>query len=241
MKRISGLALASTLLALAGCGGSSSGSSAAVGARGKATLNVIWPDRSGRLIPTAANSLTVTLSQNGSTISSQTIARPAAGQNTTSTTFTDLPIGNLDVAVSALPNADGTGVAQAVGAGTMTVAVGTPGAVTVSLVSTAATLAVSPASPHIGMGGTGVFTASARDASNNIVLLQTSGSEPIVWSTSAPGIVTISGTGPVATATGVAVGSSTVTARFTTDDGGDTITGSANVSVVAGSGTVTIR
>ncbi len=243
MKRLSGIALPLPFLALllAGCGGSSAGSVASAGAKGKATLNVIWPDQIARQIPVAANSLTVTLSQGGSAVATQTIARPAAGTNTTSTTFTALPVGSLDVAVSAFPTTDGTGVAQANGAGTMAVSVGTPGAVTVSLVSTVSTLAISPATPHIGIGGTGTLTASARDASNNIVLLQATGVEPITWTSSAPGILTIAGTGPVATATGVAAGSSTITARFVTDDAGDVVTGTTSASVVAGSGTVTIK
>lgn len=242
MKRTSALAILSTLIALAGCGGGSTGSTAAPKVSGKAMLNVIWPERTeGRLIPTAANSLKVILSQGGTPVSSQTIARPAAGQTTTSTTFVDLPIGGLDVAISAFPTTDATGVAQATGAGTMAVAEGTPGAVTVSLVSTVSTLAVSPAAPHIGRGGTGTLTVSAKDSANNIVLLAATGVEPITWTAGTAGIVSISGTGPTATLTGVAVGTTAITARLTTNDSGATVSGTANVSVVAGSGTVTIR
>ena len=240
MKRTSGLALLSTLSLLAGCGGGSPGGGSPLVPKGAAVLNVVWPPRD-RQIPVAANSLKVTLSLNGAAVASQTIARPAAGTTSTSTNFPDLPIGSLGVAVSAFPNADGTGVAQAMGTGTMAVASGTPGAVTVSLVSTVASLAVTPSALHIGKGSTGTISASALDAAGNIVLLATSGSEPIAWTSSAPTILSVSGTGPTASLSGLLTGTATITARFVTDDAGDALTASTGLTVVAGSGTVTIR
>ena len=203
---------------------------------GTGTVSVVWPAR-GRAIPTAANSILVKLTSGNSTVAQQLIVRPSTGA-----TFTNLPYGSLGVSVAAYPNADGTGVAQATGTGTMAVTIGIPGAASVSLASAVAYLAISPSAPTIGKGTAGTLTVSAHDASGNIVPLSTGGgTESISWTCDAPAIASISGTGPTATATGLAVGSTTVHASFAANGAGATVSTSTGLSVVAGSGTVTVQ
>src|SRR6266852_3679710 len=98
-----------------GCGGGSTSQANT----GRATLTIIWPDRS-RLIPLASNSIQVVFSRGAQTIDSKIIPRPSSG-NQTQTTFTNLKTGNLMLAATAFPNSDATGVAQATGTTSVTI------------------------------------------------------------------------------------------------------------------------
>ncbi len=239
MKISMGLGSLALSLLLVGCGGSNGGSSAK--AHAKATLKVIWPSRDGRLIPLAANSVTVSLSDHGTVVAQATVARPTIG-NSSENDFSDLSVGTFDVSVKAFPTTDGSGTAQAAGAGTMVTNADTPAVVNVSLVSTASTISIAPATPRVGKGTSQTLTASAQDASGNIVLLSAGGgTESLVWSTDNASVATVTGNGPTATLNGLTAGTVHVSATLTTDDAGTTISGTGTPTVVAATGTVIVH
>ena len=78
---------------------------------GRAVFTIRWPAPS-RLIPDASNSILVVVTQNATLIGRKLLPRPSAG-GTTTATFDALPVGNLNLAATAFPSADGSGVAQA--------------------------------------------------------------------------------------------------------------------------------
>lgn len=78
-----------------------------------------------------------------------------------------------------------------------------------------ATVSVSPATATLGAGGTTQLTATARDASGNVV------AQPVTWSSSSAAVATVSSTGLVS---GVASGSATITATASGRTGTATIT-----------------
>src|SRR5258706_8796866 len=80
---------------------------------GRVAITIRWPDRS-RLIPLASNSIVVALKRGAQTLASQTLPRPANG-NTTTADFNGIKTGSLTLVATAYPNADGTGVGQAMG------------------------------------------------------------------------------------------------------------------------------
>ena len=217
-------------LLLAGCGGHGGRPSSPAAKGGRAVLKVEWPDRKARLIPSAANSLVVTLAKaDGTPVATQTIPRPAAGTSTTSTEFSALPYGDLRVAVAAYPNDDGTGVAQASGADTLRVEEDKPGAVDVALGSTVKTLSVTPASAYVSVGGTATLTATAKDASGALVLLAAGGGSDVYWVSYEPRVATLTGNGPTATLKGLTTGRATVYARVRLDDDGGTLEASGSL------------
>ena len=231
MRRASLLLLS---LLVAGCGGGGGGHSSAPVARGgRATLRVRWPKATdARLIPLAAASVTITiLRPDGGTPLTKTLARPADG-GTSTTTVAGLPYGDLPVRVEAFPNADGTGAAQARGAGNVLVGEDAPGEVSIALDSTVASLAVSPDPVALGIGSTATLTASARDAAGVLVLLSANGrGERLVWSVDDASVAKVEGDGPTATLTGLAGGATRVSASLVTTDGGATVSASAPLSV----------
>jgi hypothetical protein len=222
-------------LLTAACGGNShlsSPQSPSTQLNGEATLKVIWPVRTTRLIPNATNSLVVTLSQNGKAVATQTIARPASGASSTSTSFTDLPYGNLQVSINAYPSSNGTGVAQATGAGVLAVSPGVSAAVTVSLASTVSNLTLAPSMNSITAGQTESIVATAYDSSGNIVLLSAGGGTDVLsWSSDTPNVATLTGVGPTATLNAIANGIVGLTASIKTTDSGGSVSGSCRVAV----------
>ena len=222
-------------LLVAGCGGGGGHSSAPAARGGRATLRVRWPKATdARLIPLAAASVTVTiLRPDGGTPVTKTIARPTDGGASTTTTFDGLPYGELPVRVEAFPTADGTGVAQARGAGMVSVGEDAPGEVSISLDSTVASLAISPDPVVVAPGRTATVTASARDAAGALVLLSANGrGERLVWSVDDASVAKVEGDGPTATLTGLAGGATRVSASLVTTDGGATVSASAPLNVV---------
>jgi hypothetical protein len=240
MKLSHGIVPAILALALLGCGGSNGSSSSSRG-RGSASLRVIWPSRDGRGIPVAANSVRIVLSQGGSDVASELVARPTLG-NETQTEFTDLPVGTLAVAVTAYPNADGTGVGQAAGTGTLITTMDEPATATVSLASTAVSLTISPTTIRVGKGATISVSANATDARGNVVLLSASGAnEPIQWSVDDATVATVTGGTANATLKGLKAGTVTVKAKMVIDDEGNVVTGTNTGTVVSASGTVIVK
>ncbi|HTJ24284.1 MAG TPA: Ig-like domain-containing protein [Gemmatimonadaceae bacterium] len=113
-----------------------------------------------------------------------------------------------------------SGLATAVGAGTATISATSEGitgtaAVTVSVVSVAS-VTVTPSPATVSPGGTVALTATVKDAGGNVLTGQI-----VAWSTSNPGIATVSSTGVV---TGVAAGTVTITATSGGKSGTSTVT-----------------
>lgn len=240
MKRLSLLLCALPLLgatvALTGCGGASSLSTAAT-TTGRATLAITWPETT-RLIPTAANSITVRFLQGSTVVATQTVARPSSG-NTSTVTFDSLPLGSLTVVASAYPNADGSGIAQASATTTAVIASGQTTTVGITMVSTISTLSASVGSSSLAQGATTSITANAKDASNNTVLIS---SGTLSYSSSNTAVATVSAAGVV---TGVAPGSATVT--VTESESGKsatatlTVTAPVSVAITPTSATLSVR
>ena len=206
-------------LALAiGCGGVGGRGE---GNRGRATVRVSWPT-AARLIPASAQSLVVTVSQGATAVKTLVIRRPQA-----SGTLTGLPYGTLNVTVKAYATPDGSGVAQALGLGTMTVTEDVPGAVAVNLDSTVASLSLSSSAGTISRGGSATLTASAKDRDGAIVPLTVAGaSESLTWDVQPAGLASVSGSGASVALNGLAGGDIAVTATLKVKDAGDTVTSS---------------
>ena len=184
---------------------------------GRATFTVNWPARSAsRLIPAAANSIVVKVTKaDGTPLSEQRMARPAEG-GTTTANFADLPVGEVIAQVSAYPNADGTGVAQASATASVTIEGGKTATLSLTLDSTIDHLEVSaPAgtlvngAPVTLLGFPIQLTAVAKSGSGEIVLTSPS---KVVWTSSAPLIAATDATGKVS---GVVPGTAVITATET--------------------------
>src|SRR5687767_9416471 len=124
-----------------GCGGGSESAES-----GRAVFTVVWPARS-RLIPVASNSIKVEISRNGTEVAEKVIARPA-----TSVAFENLPVGDLSVTVTAHPNADGSGTAQARGTAPLTIRPNQTTDFTVTMESTIQSVVIVPPSAPIRPG-----------------------------------------------------------------------------------------
>jgi|GEM_PF-2601240 len=218
------LSLAACILLLSGCGGAGSmqniQTTLSTSSRaGRVSITVQWPPR-GRLIPVASNSITVVLMQGGASISSQLLARPALG-GTSSVSFTNLAPGGYSMSAIAFPNADGSGVAQARGASSVTVTAGQTTPVTVNMLSTISTLSLTPNAFALGAGQTYALTATAKDSLGDIVLL-TPGK--LNWNTNNSAVAKVDTSGNVS---GVTTGPATITVTDT--ESGKTAMATINV------------
>ena len=224
-----GLALCGTvgMSTLAGCGGggqNGSATSAVSQATGRAALVIKWPTAAqSRLIPTASNSILVNFSRDGKIVSTQTIVRPT-GSDQTTTTFSNLPVGSLTVAIAAFPNADATGTAQAGATTTLVIASGQDTPLTVTLASTIASVAVTPAASSVVLGATTTLAAAAYNAAGEVVLTTPSKTTFVSSDTT---VATINAASGVVTGTGL--GTATITATETESG----IAGSTTVTVTA--------
>ncbi len=203
-------------LLLAGCsGGKKSGSdpaaasTASPSSRGAAHFTIRWPQpAASRLIPLAASSIGIVLSDaSGKTVASQIVVRPPAGQDASVISFPVLPVGQVTVVATAYPNADGTGTAQASGTVGLTIVADQNTDATLTMGSTIASVVVASSASDVTAGDTLTFTATALDVSGAVVL--TSGST-WAWSSDNTNVLTVSGSGPQITATGLAAGSAHV-------------------------------
>lgn len=164
-----GMALTAGLLGIAGCGGGkkSSGLSSSIASTGRATITVRWPERS-RLIPFAAESIRVRLSDGGKLLGEALLKRPENGGNATAN-FELLPTGPLTAEGIAYPNADGTGVSQAAAKTVATIRDGPPTEIRLTLASTITQVTVSPATLNLRVNGTVPLTATAKNADGEVV------------------------------------------------------------------------
>ena len=183
---------------LTGCGGSSapaqngSPTTPSTGSsRGKATFTIVWPAPT-RLIPSASNSITISLS--GATtgaplFGTQTISRPPSGQGTSTVTFENLEPRSLIATASAFPTTDGTGVAQASGQVPLTIIADETAQASLTMNSTIDHLDVSPPSIRYYLAKrSGIIfgdpvTVTARNAAGEVVLSSTAN---YTWTSSAP-------------------------------------------------------
>lgn len=216
------LSLISGITLLSGCGGGSSSSTSA-SETGQATITITWPEVT-RLIPVAANSITVTFYQGATAVSKQTVTRPTTG-NTSTLNFTALPTGTLSVSAVAYPETDGTGNAQANASTTASITTTQTAQISLTMASTINSLAITPATTSVAPGATVPLTATAYDAIPNVVLTSPS---TISWTSSDSGVAVVSALGVVS---GVTAGTVTITA--TESESGKTA--NATITVTSGS------
>ncbi|MBS1726901.1 MAG: DUF3500 domain-containing protein [Armatimonadetes bacterium] len=183
-------------LQLCSCGGGSKAS-------GAASLSITWPDQS-RLIPVAANSITVAFLNGSTTVASQTVARPSSGNQST-VSFSSLPATSLTLTAKAFPSTDGSGTAQASASQSVTITADSTTSVTLTMASTISTLSLSPNSPSVAAGSSTTLTLSAKDSSGATVITSDS---TMTWTSSNTSVATVAAGGVV---TGVAAGTSTIT------------------------------
>lgn len=232
-------------LLLNGCGGGGQSSAPPAAQVAQATITVNWPARpkasqmAPRLVPLAANSITITIMQGTNPIAMHTLSRPNGDQAAISTyTFGDpsasggsannsLPVGALTATATAYPNADGTGTAQATGFITFVTALGTNVPITIDMGSTIDHLAVTPANPSIAVGATIALSATARDVYGAMVLTVASKTQ---WSSSNPAIARVD------TNSGVVTGVAEGTTNLTVTDSESGKTGTTGVIVTASGG-----
>jgi hypothetical protein len=222
LAAIAVLGSASTLLLTSGCGGAGSRDTASGAARatnGRATFTVRWPERS-RLIPFAAESIRVSIHKGDSVLGEALLTRPTSG-GTATANFDRLPTGNALVTATALPNADGTGVAQAKADIGVNIVAGQTTPVNLTMASTIDHDEVTPAIPSLAVGDTMQLAATAKDATGAVVLTSTS---TIGWESKNTAIATVDYAGRV---TGIAIGTTVIEA---TEKESDEV-GSVNVSI----------
>ena len=127
----------------------------------------------------------------------------------------------------------GSGLVTGVAVGTVTITAtseGKSGTATVTVLSAAvANVAVSPSNVSLAVGSNTGLTATATDANGNVIT-----GAPIAWTTSNPGVATVSSSGLV---TAVGAGSATITATSAGKSGTASVSVTANVSVA----TVTVQ
>ncbi len=145
----------------------------------------------------------------GTVFGTQIAARPAGGGEST-VQFSDLPAVQVRIDATAHPNADGTGTTLASGSVTVNVPEAGTAQETLTLQSVVAAVSLDPASLSISVSGAAGLRAEARDADDAVVLTAASDWE---WSSDDPSIATVDGSDNPALVSGVAAGSTTVTAR----------------------------
>lgn len=235
--RTRGVILFLCALLAAGCGGSG-GSSSGADSRGAIRFTIQWPEP-GRLIPSAAQSIQIALSRDGQTLVQRTVARPPVGQNTSTETLDGLTPGQVLATASAHPSPNGTGVAQATGAVTLTIVADQITPAVLTLNSTIARVDLLAVTRTIVPDSTLGVTALARDGGGATVLTDPANWS---WSSSDPTVATVVPSGETTVVTGVRPGSATITAveRESGRSGSVVVTVVAPVSVAIRPPTATV-
>jgi outer membrane protein assembly factor BamB len=184
--------LVAALLPLSGCGiggRHSSQTSPIAGNRaiGSIGFSVKWPEQT-RLVPDVANSIVVTVTQNGNPVATKTINRPTDFPPVpVNVLFADLLVGPdknnqivYTVTATAFPQLGGGGVAQATATVTKGLSADKPSdSVPVTMKSTITKLSIVPLrGPVMRVNETRSFTATGFDAAGNMVLMSPS---KITW------------------------------------------------------------
>jgi len=165
MKRGIALSVLCLTVVMTGCGSSNA---PAVASSGGVSLRIRWP--ADRLIPNAAESITVTLSDGAGWSVRQVATRPEGGGDAT-LVFDNVPVGLLQAVAAAYPTMDGSGVAQAAGAVQIEAVAGQTVTETVTMGSTIATFAITPTAVQLSVGQSATLTATARNAAGEVVLV----------------------------------------------------------------------
>ncbi|WP_395089868.1 hypothetical protein [Armatimonas sp.] len=220
-------------LVVSGCaGGSANKSSRATGL----TLHIVWPERSAtRVIPLSAQSLKVSVSayepDYAVPISETLVARPAGSGATSDITLSTMPaLAKIRITMTAYPNADGTGVAQAVATQEMTTGdVGSSVNQDVSLDSTIDHVTASPVSVSTIVGGGASVSVTAFNADNQVV---PTAPASWAWQSSAASTASVAASGNPVTVSGKVAGGASLTC--THSESGKKIT--INVTVTSSTG-----
>lgn len=199
----------------------------AEGRSGSATVTVQAQVASVAVTPATATLLV------GGTQQFTATPQDAAGSPLTGRAIAWSSSNTLIAAVSA------TGVVTALASGTVTISAaseGRTGTAAVTILVPVASVTVTPATASLLAGGTQQLSASARDASGSVLT-----GRPVTWSSSAPGVATVSATGLV---TAVSVGAATITATVEGQTGTAAITVTpipvASVAVSPATATITV-
>ena len=197
--RACSLAATITALLLTGCGGGSSPSGSS--GLGQAQFTVQWPTqqsalRQPRLVPAAANSIVITLTDSQQkTIAAQTLVKPQGltgypgGPIPATATFTGLTPGQDKAAVVAYPNLDGTGTPLAQARVPLTITAGQTTTTSATLASTIRSVLVAPGPPALPVGQSLALSAVVFDGpqgTGDVVL-----SFGFTWSSSNPALATV--------------------------------------------------
>ena len=227
---------------LAGCGGGGGGAmSSGTGARGELRIGIHWPSPA-KLIPLAAQSISigamgpgnqaVPLTYNGKTNNVIVVARPPAGQNSSTVDLTDLPAVPIALTATAYPNADGSGVAQATGAQNVTISSATPANVSLTMASTVTSVAVGVGTSSLTVGQTTPLVATAKDSAGNTVLVEPSTWK---WSSSNVSVASLTGSGASVTLNALAAGAPVITASYS--EPSSPVSGTATLTIAASGST----
>lgn len=159
----------------------------------------------------------------GRTTQLNAVARDAAGNVLSGRAIT------WTASASAVATVDANGVVTGVAAGTANIAATIEGksgqaAITVSLVPVA-TVTVTPNAPSVKVGATATLAATVKDDQGNVLT-----GRAVAWSSSAPAIATVDGASGVLT--GVAAGTTTITATSEGKTGSTTATVSTAANAV---------
>ncbi len=191
-----------TVLVAAGCGGS--GQTAP--GTGRFVVRFKWPVSTGRVIPTAAQSIVVQVLKNATVVNSALLTPGAP-----SASFTEVPTGAVTVKATAYPAADGSGNALASASATPTVTVAGPNSVDLTMASTIDHMAIVPNPVALALLGivTQGVSVTAYDSSNNVILTSPS---DISYSTGGSGVFLITTISGNTTVTGLALGTASLIA-----------------------------
>ncbi len=215
--------------------------SSGTGARGELRIGIHWPSPA-KLIPLAAQSISigamgpgnqaVPLTYNGKTNNVIVVARPPAGQNSSTVDLTDLPAVPIALTATAYPNADGSGVAQATGAQVVTISSATPANVSLTMASTVTSVAVGVGTSSLTVGQTTPLVATAKDSAGNTVLVEPSTWK---WSSSNVSVASLTGSGASVTLNALAAGAPVITASYS--EPSSPVSGTATLTITSGGST----
>ena len=221
------LAFAAATITLCGCGGGSNNATGA-GTTGRMSLSVVWPKQT-RLIPIASRSIRAVVTSGSQTLATKLIVGSDGPPSSPQViTFDNLQPGTVTLTATAFPETNGTGVAQATGAQSVSIISGQTSSVTVTMASTIDHVTIKPANPTVAVGPSFTLTMTAFDAAGSIVLA------PLTASFVSANTANVSETagGDPATFQGLKVGTSLITVTET--ESGKTASTTATVSASGG-------